>query len=353
MAELYWSCAEGSIDDLLAVLLKNGHHPQLISDIGRTPVFAVSDPGSALVRLTAELLRDERIVSAALTARPLPSNELYLATEWRRRMVVEKSEVTRMVAASDILQAADGYPPRGLVIFKLGSYYQKSVDPDLWQGKGEPTQSVLASHEDYYGEFADPEVGGAQVLFAAGLEMARVRGLGQDRVIVGLPEAFGFTRDYGENSVIAWRRKGVIAVEAVGFGLESEDELARMFERHKLSLDCAGFARDAEGWLAEGLSFGVGIVLRGLQDPPVIIPVGSVYQQALGSTMQNLAVAKSANPIVGAGATVPLILPAWCLNPSFSPPSGPMTPTPLVAASASGSQQAVWAAIRGRYGRGP
>ena len=165
MAELYWSCAEGGTDKLLAVLLRHGHRPQLVGEINRTPIFAISNPGSALVKLTAELLHDERIVSAALTARPLPPNELYLAIEWRRRMVVEKSEVAHMVAASEMLLAADGYPPRGLIIFKLRSFSQKSVDPDLRQGKEESIQSVLARREDYYGDLADPEVGGCQSAF--------------------------------------------------------------------------------------------------------------------------------------------------------------------------------------------
>src|SRR5262249_28895828 len=155
------------------------------------------------------------------------------------------------------------------------------------------------------------------------------------------------------SSVVSWRKKGVIAVEAVGFGVGSEDALGDLFERHQVPLNLSDLSRTTAGWNAEGLFFGVGIILRGLEDPPITIPVGSVYQQPLGAgSIQNLAVAKPASPIVGAGATVPLILPAWCLNPTFSSPNGPLNPTPLVAASASGSQHAVWAGIRSRW-RGP
>ena len=103
-------------------------------------------------------------------------------------------------------------------------------------------------------------------------------------------------------------------------------------------------------WREEGFAFGIGLVLRGLQDPPVVIPVGSVYQQpVMGSAMQNLAVGQAARVFVAAGATVPLILPAWCLNRSLAPPSGPVAPTVLIAMSARGSQSEMWSRIEVRH----
>src|SRR5882757_5798531 len=49
-------------------------------------------------------------------------------------------------------------------------------------------------------------------------------------------------------------------------------------------------------------------------------------QPAMGT--QNLAVAQAHQVTVGVGASVPLVLPAWCLNPTFSLPHGPMTSHP-------------------------
>jgi len=156
--------------------------------------------------------------------------------------------------------------------------------------------------------------------------------------------------DAGKNSVVAWQENSTIAVDAVGFCRHSISEAAHLFTNHQIDVDCDDLKRKLDAWHKEGLDFAVGLVLRGLQDPPVLIPVGSVYQQpSIGSQKQNLAIAKAARPMVAAGATVPLILPAWCLNPTFSPPNGPLVPTPLISTSAGGTQQAVWKRIEDRY----
>ncbi len=191
-------------------------------------------------------------------------------------------------------------------------------------------------------------MGGANALYAAGLEAARARGH-RDEVIIGSPEALGFSVDKDEHSVIAWRQKSVIEAHAVGFSLGSTDEVARLFYEHELSLDLPELMSSVSAWRDQGLFYGIGLILRGLEDPPVVIPTGAVFQQpSIGLGMQNLAAAKSANAMVAAGATVPIILPAWCLNQTLASPSGPMTATPLVSASAGGTQDDVWNRIRAR-----
>ena len=206
----------------------------------------------------------------------------------------------------------------------------------------------------YYGSLADPLTGGANVLYAAGFEAARARDLPDDRIVVATPEALGFELDTGNNSVVAWLKKSTITVEAVGFSRNSIEEVVRLFTDHQVDVVRDDLERKFDAWRQEGLDFAVGLVLRGLKDPPVVIPVGSVYQQpSIGSQAQNLAIAKPASPMVAASATVPLILPAWCLNQSFSPPKGPLVPTPLITVSAGGTQQDVWERINNRYRRSP
>ena len=56
--------------------------------------------------------------------------------------------------------------------------------------------------------------------------------------------------------------------------------------------------------------------------------------------------------IVDPRATVRIILPAYCLDPTFSPPSGPMEPTVLIYTRAAGYQTDVWDDIRECYGSG-
>jgi hypothetical protein len=232
--------------------------------------------------------------------------------------------------------------------------FDSSNGPKSASDGGSRQISVEAVHANpaiYYGDFADPDVGGANVLFAAGIETARARKLGEDQVLVGGPEDFGFDVDKSSESVVSWRKKRIIAVEAVGFGLgDWQTALAQWEGFRGPALNKRDVEQSIADWQSSGLQFGLAVLLHGLEDPPVVIPMGAIYQQpSLGSTNQNLAVAKSNTSLVGAGATVPLVLPAWCLNPTFSPPNGPMFPTPLVASSASGSQQGVWSSIRTRY----
>lgn len=109
------------------------------------------------------------------------------------------------------------------------------------------------------------------------------------------------------------------------------------------------FEGQAEGWRAKGYAFAVAIALIGLEDPPVVIPVGSVYQQPqINTPVQNLAAAAGVTVAVPAGAIVPIVLPAFCLNHSFGPPSGPLAPTSLVFSAAGGTQQDVWSGIERR-----
>ena len=243
---------------------------------------------------------------------------------------------------------------RNLVIFGLG---EKVVPPpeeaaDVFT---EDEEVVVGAHVrehpyKYYGDLADPLTGGASALYAAGIEAAQARHLPDDRIVVASPEALGFGLDTGKNSVVAWIKKSTIAIEAIGFCRNSIMEAAHFFTNHQIDVDRDDLERKLDAWRKEELDLAVGLVLRGLQDPPVVIPVGSVYQQpSIGSQKQNLAIAKPARPMVAAGATVPLVLPAWCLNPTFSPPNGPLVPTPLISTSAGGTQQAVWRRIDDRY----
>lgn len=352
MSRLYWSCTSRAFDGLCDFIAGRGIPPRVVGEVGELLVLEFAEAGTDDLRLTAKLLASEQVIAAAVTREPLRASDLPLAAEWHRRIVVQRSELERMHGLVDAFMLAGEFLPRDLVIFAV-----RQAEDDEAEHP-EQTGSVCASHvrehpEAYYGDLADPEVGGANVLYAAGLEAARTRGLGEDRVVIGRPEDFGFVRDTGPESVVAWRHKRVIAVDAVGFPLGSEAELQGLFEQYDVQFEFRQYTEDVDRWRLQGLSFGVGLVLRGLEDPPVVIPVGSVFQQpTIGMPIQNLATAQPVNAMVAAGARVPLVLPAWCLNRSFAAPRGPMTPTPLVASKAHGSQQAVWADIEDRYRRG-
>jgi hypothetical protein len=346
MTQLYLSCSERALESVWQRLAEAGRKAALRSPGGGMAV--VPDPDAETLRLTIYLLKGSLIDSAALLSKSLADEDLWIAREWLQRFVVERTLLPLVEPMLAELEVRGEYRERNLVIF--GPSESKTKGSEVFGEHVERASRVLEDPGRYYGELADPLVGGANALYAAGIEAARDRGFPEDSVVVAPPEALGFRIDHEGLSVQSWRKKSVIEAEAVGFGLGSASVLAELFERHSVELDLGEVERLEADWRGQGLAFGIGLILRGLQDPPVVIPVGSVYQQpAIGSTMQNLAVAQAASANVAAGATVPLILPAWCLNPTFSTPSGPLSPTPLVAASASGTQQAMWDMIRARY----
>lgn len=118
------------------------------------------------------------------------------------------------------------------------------------------------------------------------------------------------------------------------------DAVYALASEHGAGNAVPAFEEAAAEWQSQGCQFGVAVVLIGLADPPVVIPTGSVYQQpTMGMTVQNLATSRSVTAMVPAGATVPIVLPAYCLNHSFSPPNGPVVPTSLIYTAASGSQR--------------
>ena len=354
MSHLYWSCSHNVAEEVLHLLAENGRDAKVLGSGNAMPTISISGPDLEAVRLTADLLAQQRIVSAALMSGPLFEDNLWLAAEWRGCMVVERAEVSRMESILNRLRPEDEHSERNLVIFRL---HEKVVPPpegaNVFTQKMQVGAHVREHPYKYYGHLADPLTGGANALYAAGFEAARARDLPDDCIVVASPEALGFKLDTGKNSVVTWQKKSIIAVKAVGFSRNSIAEVIHLFANHQIDVDRDDLERKFDAWRQEGLDFAVGLVLRGLKDPPVVIPVGSVYQQpSIGSQEQNLAIAKPASPMVAAGATVTLILPAWCLNKSFSPPKGPLVPTPLVTASAGGTQRDVWGRINNGY-RGP
>jgi hypothetical protein len=354
MSVLYWCCSEGDPNTLLDLLAARGWTGRFEGLGNRQPIITIFGPDPAILRETILLLARKRLRSAALVELPLRQNELYVAAEWWDRFVVEEGEFARAEFLGEWLVPVGQHAPRHLLIFKTREPQEADTlddPPDARPiARSAHVAAVIANPSAYYGELADPRIGGANALFAGGWEAARECGLSEAQVLVGVPETFGFEVDRSESSVVAWRRRRMIEIEAVGFSLGSWEEPLRLLEAHSLDVDMEKLLIHEHEWRNEGLGFGLAVLLKGLADPPIIIPTGSVYQQPLmGAHVQNLASARPASVTVAAGATVPLVLPAYCLNPTFSPPHGPVEPTLLVASSVSGPQQSVWEGIRRRY----
>ena len=350
MRHLYWSCQQEKANGLLDYVRQFEPQAEVAGMANGLHIIQVPNPNHSALEATVTLISKGRLKSAALVAGVLSSEKFFFASEWWNKFVCEKSELAALKPLGDRLQSSGESKAHDLIVFDVHSEGEQ-IEANL---RPVPADIVLANRENYYEGFTTEELGGANALFAAGQEAAAERGLAPDMVLVGLPGAFGFKVDESESSVVYWQQKKIIEVRALGFALSNWRMAIGGWEAStKAAFDESRIADEVDKWMAEDIRFGLAVILKGLDDPPVVIPMGSIYQQpTMGSHNQNLAVAKAGTYNVGAGATVPIVLPAWCLNPTFSSPHGPMTATPLIAAGLSGSQQVVWNQIRNRYRSG-
>lgn len=344
MPQLYWSCFNNNLRHLQGLLHQDGVKFERIDE----EILHIGELDHRVLRRTLSFIAERTLRSAALLRSTLEENQRFILFEWPECILVQGE-----LAASDLLsgvQRVGEFSRFDLGIFRVRSDEDGSEIAEI-NAEEASRELVLANPEKYYGQFAFPEIGGANALFAAGVEAARLRGLGEDTVLVGDPEVFGFSINASVESIVHWRQENFIRVDAFGFSLSDWRASFRELGPSTYELlESDAIDGLVAGWLNEGIRFGLGVVLRGIDDPPVVIPMGSVFQQpSMGSGYQNLASASAGSYMVAAGATVPLVLPAWCLNPTFSPPNGPMMPTSLIAGAVQGSQDAVWDAVRRRY----
>ena len=362
MTTLYLSAIQDQAQGALAKLRADVGHGQLVRDRFGQTIIAFDEPGDEILFKGFQLISQDAIKSAVLVSQPLSSDELWIAGEFWGKFLADPDCAHRIdifaARSARELRVAD----RNMLIFEAAR-----ADAATFNGRASgllgtrqvSARAVLENPSAIYGVFADPAIGGANALFAAGQEAMKLHYdqgpiIVRDQVLVGAPEAFGFVEDTGEASTVAWQRKSVIAIEAIGFGLGDWSAALGLLAKHDVAEAFHGHREQFSEWNARDCRFGLAIVLRGIEDPPVVIPAGAVFQQPhMGSGDQNLAAAKAASVFVAAGATVPVILPAYCLNPTFSPPSGPMMPTALVYPSLGQSQSEVWNGIRRRYGVQP
>lgn len=358
MAYLNWSAPDDALEQLLAKVRAMGAERIRIGRGNGYAVVTIGNPADELVAVTPKLIASGPLISAALARAPFEPDTLWIAAEWHGRLLVEDGLPAGFAHGLFACEPAQAGGRRFLVFdparpAPFGADADWGSDDREWlegfHGKQMACEEVLANPRRFYGDLVDPLVGGANALFAAGQIAARESGRSPDTVLVGALEDFGFARDRSDDSVNGWRSRRIIDAEAVGFGLDHL-EVAHDFAR-RLGVTGAmpDFEAQTEGWRAKGYAFAIAIALIGLKDPPVVIPVGSVYQQPhINTPVQNLATAAGATVDVPAGAIVPIVLPAFCLNHSFGPPSGPLAPTSLLFSAAGGTQQDVWSGIERR-----
>ena len=119
MSQLYWACSQAAREGLLRLSAEHGYEASFVGLVREIPVIAISGADPRALRLTADLLADMRIASAALTSQPLSEKELWRATEWQQCMAVEKNELGRMDAVSERLHVKRDQSHPHLTIFEV------------------------------------------------------------------------------------------------------------------------------------------------------------------------------------------------------------------------------------------
>jgi hypothetical protein len=111
-------------------------------------------------------------------------------------------------------------------------------------------------------------------------------------------------------------------------------------------------ADQVEGVLGDVGHYAVTLALDADVDPEVIIPAGSIFEQAAPTAQhQALATTVRASVTVSPGRTTSVGIRAWCLNQNLVTPTGELVrPTPLVLASQPSDQHALWRALDERLG---
>lgn len=323
-----------------------------IGRVGDHTVFEILDPNLSLVadRLWQALI-GQQITSAALLARRPRPDRLWMTVEWWGKLVVETSLEDVTALSKERWKREYTHKDLNLTIYSPLQHPKKADESPEVGEQATKFRSRLrdqVAHTEvisrqllcgnptlWFGELAGETLGGWVALSCAASDDVR-----SANVRIGNPAAFGFELVKDQSSLASWLSKGVVDVRAIGGTGPRED----VNPLEAVTVEDVPAPRE---WRERDWRFSLQLRVIGVQDPAVIIGPGAVFEQPTPNGSQNLAVAVGTTLHVDAGQIIDVILPAWCLNPGGSPPSGPMRPTPLrFSHYGGGTQEAVWAAVR-------
>lgn len=318
----------------------------------------VSAASAADVSATlAEYLAAGEVHSAALVPADIPDERLWVAYEWRGAFVVDRDLTPLLGGALDNWAEDSNYEHREFRIWRprhpagpegpesgstvqveTAREYASAITTDLPVVVHTTLEAVRGAMDEWFGELADPRVGGALALLALSGATSR-----STTVTLRSPAALRLRTTASGVSLPRHVQEGRLAVRGYGYsrsGLRAVvDSLPEMAPGA------------AERILDEGLAgrapYGVLLRIEALVDPEVEIEEGSIFEQVSMNNVQTLSAAAPRQLAVQPGTFAPVPVPAWCLNSSLSAPAGePVRPTPLVLATPGRSQDEVWAERR-------
>jgi hypothetical protein len=326
---------------------------------GRDRVLWVSaaPPGHVSAAL-ARYLASGEVLSAALVPADIPDDRLWVASEWRGAFFIDRGLAPLLGDALGgwvedpdyaehsefrILRPRRPAGPEGsgsgsAVQVETAREYVSAIADDRAVLVRTRLAAVRESMGEWFGELADPRVGG-------GLALLALSGATSQSAMVALrsPAALRLTVTASDVSLANHVREGRLAVRGYGHTWTQVHAAAEFRSDRSTGA--------VEPRLAENpalhASYGVLLQLEALVDPEVEIEAGAIFEQVSMNDVQTLSAAANRRLTVQPGTFAPVPVPAWCLNSSLAAPAGePVRPTPLVLATPGRSQDEVWAERR-------
>jgi hypothetical protein len=350
---------------LLLVYLQNGINANIKERLALTTtrpsggrmLWTSAASAAGISATLAEFLSVGVVTSAALVSADILDERLWVAYEWRGAFVVDRNLADLVGETSGIWVKDSRFDIREFLILRP-ERPAVPVDPETGTTRqvetaqeyvaatmyGQPVvahttlASVRGAMGDWFGDLADPRVGGAFALLA--LSGARS---GSTDVRLRSPAALRLKVAVSDVSLSGHARAGRLAIRGYGYSRDNARTVAASVP--DFSPGSAGRAL-LEG-LGERTRYGILLEIDVTADPEVEIEEGSIFEQVSMNDVQTLAAAAPRQMTVRPGRFAPLALPAWCLNESLAPPAGEQVrPTPLALITQRQSQEEVWAERR-------
>ena len=138
MGYLYWACKELRVSRLLQRAKSFDRIGKIVGKGTGWAVIQIQDADGNVIRESVRLISRQELVSAALVGEPLSSDELFIATEWRQRFVVGRTELGAITELGGLERETD-FPPRDLSIFRVFG----DIEPDEFAPLETPDQSQV------------------------------------------------------------------------------------------------------------------------------------------------------------------------------------------------------------------
>jgi hypothetical protein len=317
-------------------------------------IWVINSPVTEALGQLRTLLLEQVLISACILSKPPPAGKEWVFFEWFGQLIVGLDLVHQALRDSSDWERTQVDDALKIAIFRpiaapaadfreQATRYRRLLE-DNNEGQivvRRELALVAENREMLFGQYADPEIGGAIAL----LSLSGALNSDAEKLVLRTPKSLDLKIDFSEESLAARSVRAAVSVRCYGFS-----HLSDLTRTEGLKTSHTRWAELYEKSLGSfPAQYFVALELDASVDPTIVIQRGAVFEQQSLVATQTLAATGDSSTIVSAGEVKPLIIPTYCLNSNLAPPCGePLRPTPFVYGRASGTQQEVWQARQGR-----